>query len=406
LVNEPTESLPQHADPLSQLICEAGFVDSLQRAVFSAPRSSDSQVQRVSVRPIAVRGERMLQFTSETPTQQLHHNRTAADARLELIRLAREDFRNIHIDTDRQQIEARFTRKEKCLMRCKSIASNRLPTATLEHNRVRNHLIPDGVKCPFLIETGIMSADGMVRASHSRKFRQINRYLEFIHDVVDLLPTDRPIRVIDFATHYLLTTILKRDCNIVGLDRRPDVVETCSRIADKLRLGSLAFQVGEIGGYQTEHEVDMVISLHACDTATDDAIEQAIRWGSQVILAVPCCQHELNEHLSNSALAPLTSYGVTKERFASLVTDTMRASLMEAAGYQTQVLEFIETEHTPKNLLLRGVKKFAFSLDTFEQGLKDVQAMRTTLGIPPLTLERKLQVGWTSKSVQETPLTK
>ena len=274
--------------------------------------------------------------------------------------------------------------------------------AVESHNRVRNYLIPEGVPCPFLIHTGIMSHDGSVRASHSRKFRQINRFLEFIHDIVEALPTGRPLRIVDFgcgksyltfATHYLFSTILKRPCHLVGLDRRTDVIETCNRIIKDLSLQDLEFHVGDIAGYSADEPVDLMISLHACDTATDDAIAQAIQWNCTAILAVPCCQHELNESIAETALAPITTYGITKDRFAAIATDTMRAALLTTCGYQTQVMEFIDMEHTPKNLLIRAIRRDGGGRGgkaAARKALSDVRNLRSQLGVEPLTLERRL----------------
>ena len=241
-----------------------------------------------------------------------------------------------------------------------------------------------------------------MRADHSRKFRQINRFLEFIHDIAGALPSDRPLRIVDFgcgksyltfATHYLFSSILKRECHIVGLDRRTDVIDTCRKVVNSLSLSNLEFHVGDIAGFLSNGPVDLMISLHACDTATDDAIAQAIQWNSCAILAVPCCQHELNELLSETALSPITAYGITKDRFAAIATDTMRASLLTASGYQTQVMEFIDMEHTPKNLLIRAIKRKSGSAGAKAAGdkaLTDVRQLRSQLGVGPLTLERRL----------------
>jgi SAM-dependent methyltransferase len=393
--------MPDHALELSELLSNAAANKALVKATFSGPRSPESLFLRVAVRPVDVRGGSMLQFTSQTATQEFHKNLSLDEAANELVRLATKDFKNSHFTTDSASFEARFSKKGKCFLSKKPIATTTLPFPLEQpHNQLRNHLIPEGAPCPFLIETGIMSKAGIVLASHSRKFRQINRFLEFIHDIAESLPSDRTIRVIDFgcgksyltfATHYLLTTILKRDVELIGLDRREDVVKTCSTIVERLGLQNLRFTVGDIAGYVSNANVDMVISLHACDTATDEAIAQAIRWQSKAILAVPCCQHELNSHLSASALAPLTSFGISKERFASLATDSMRAALLNAVGYQTQLLEFIETEHTPKNLLIRSVRNQEYlATDAKTRSSSDVGTMRALLGIPPLTLERRL----------------
>jgi len=393
--------MPDHAYELTELLANAAANKALVKATFSSPRSPESLFLRVAVRPIEMRGGSMLQFTSQTATQEFHKNLSLDEAANELVRLATKDFKNSHFTTDSASFEARFSKKGKCFLSKKPIVTTTLSFPLEQpHNQLRNHLIPEGTPCPFLIETGIMSKTGIVLASHSRKFRQINRFLEFIHDIAESLPSDRTIRVIDFgcgksyltfATHYLLTTILKRDVEIIGLDRREDVVKTCSTIVERLGIQNLRFTVGDIAGYVSSANVDMVISLHACYTATDEAIAQAIRWQSKAILAVPCCQHELNSHLAASALAPLTSFGISKERFASLATDSMRVALLNAVGYQTQLLEFIETEHTPKNLLIRSVRNQEYlATDAKTRSSSDVGTLRALLGIPPLTLERRL----------------
>lgn len=392
--------MSDHAEELIRLLRESATQRTLQKATFSAPRETGAENLRVDVRPAEIRGEWMLQFTTSTATQQFHRNLNCVEASSELARLATEDYRNVNLATADAHWEARTSRREKCFLRRTSVVA-RPAAEVVRHNRRRNYLIPEGVPCPFLIHTGVMTKDGTVRASHARKFGQINRFLEFINDIVEQLPSDRPVQIVDFgcgksyltfATHYLLTNILQRECRIIGLDRRKDVVSTCTRIVRELQLQHLEFSVGDIAGFESTGPVDLVISLHACDTATDHALVQAIRWQSRVILAVPCCQHELNERLQSGSLAPLTSFGLTKERFASLVTDTMRAALLSAAGYQTQVLEFIDMEHTPKNLLLRSVLRTGRTPDgVVSKAMNDLMQMRSLLNVAPLTLEQILR---------------
>jgi len=407
--------MPDHLDELTSLLCRSVSDPTLQKILFSTPRSSKLGFIRVAIRPIEVRGSRMIQFTSQSATQQFHQNYDEPAAAIELVRLATKEFRNIHLVTGVGSYEARFSRKGKCFLRMEARRQAKVSkeVAGIEtslqsanpsgsHNRVRNYLIPEGVPCPFLVQTGVMSKDGDVHTSHSRKFRQINRFLEFIHDVVDQLPTDRTIQVVDFgcgksyltfATQYLLTSLLKRDCQIIGLDQRSDVVETCQKIAEELGLSNLEFEVGDIAGYDANREIDLVISLHACDTATDDAIAKAVCWQSRVILAVPCCQKELNGLLKPGTLSPITSFGLTKERFASMATDTIRATLMKVAGYETQLVEFIDMEHTPKNILIRGIRKSKSGEAVKLAGvraMKEHLQMRTLLDVPPLALERRL----------------
>lgn len=404
--------MSDHAEELIRLLRESATQRTLQKATFSSPRGAGTENLRVDVRPAEIRGEWMLQFSTSTATQQFHRNLNVSEASSELARLATEDYRNVNVTTADALWEARTSRKEKCSLRRKAVTAQPA-TEVVSHNRKRNYLIPEGVPCPFLIHTGVMTKDGTVRASHARKFGQINRFLEFIHDIVEQLPTDRPIQIVDFgcgksyltfATHYLLTSILERECRIIGLDRRKDVVATCTNIVRELQLQHLEFSVGDIAGFESSGPVDLVISLHACDTATDHALSQAIRWQSRVILAVPCCQHELNEHLQAGSMAPLTSFGLTKERFASLATDTMRAALLSAAGYQTQVLEFIDMEHTPKNILIRSVLRTGRTSDSVtRKAMGEVLQVRRLLNVPPLMLEQTLRAENRLPEAAETP---
>ena len=401
--------MPDHSKELVRLLRKSVLSGGLQKVVFSSPKQPAETVRRIEVRPVEIREAKRFQFSSQTETQQTHRNLDANEAIAAFDSLCRGDYRNVRVVMNSGVSEARMSKKGVWFLKTTPTS----PTTTektaestapeLEsHNRVRNYLIPEGVPCPFLIQTGVMSRDGSVRASHSRKFRQINRFLEFINDIADAMPSDRPIRIVDFgcgksyltfATHYLFTTILKRDCQVIGLDRRTDVIDTCRKVMTSLALQNLEFHVGDISGFLSDAPVDLMISLHACDTATDDAIAQAIKWNSSAILAVPCCQHELNDILADTALSPITSYGITRDRFAAIATDTMRASLLTACGYQTQVMEFIDMEHTPKNLLIRAVRRKSANSGaktTASKALTDVLTLRSQLGVEPLSLERGL----------------
>ena len=401
--------MPDHSKELVRLLRKSVLSGGLQKVVFSSPKQPAETVRRIEVRPVEIREAKRFQFSSQTETQQTHRNLDANEAIAAFDSLCRGDYRNVRVVMNSGVSEARMSKKGVWFLKTTPTS----PTTTektaestapeLEsHNRVRNYLIPEGVPCPFLTHTGVMSRDGSVRASHSRKFRQINRFLEFINDIADAMPYDRPIRIVDFgcgksyltfATHYLFTTILKRDCQVIGLDRRTDVIDTCRKVMTSLALQNLEFHVGDISGFLSDAPVDLMISLHACDTATDDAIAQAIKWNSSAILAVPCCQHELNDILADTALSPITSYGITRDRFAAIATDTMRASLLTACGYQTQVMEFIDMEHTPKNLLIRAVRRKSANSGaktTASKALTDVLTLRSQLGVEPLSLERGL----------------
>ena len=234
----------------------------------------------------------------------------------------------------------------------------------LQHNRQKHYILKEGIPVPFLQDLGVMTGDGKVVRTKYDKFRQINRFLELIEDVLPALDAGRESRIIDFgcgksyltfAMYYYLHELKGYPVRITGLDLKKDVISRCSRLSESYGYDNLEFCHGDIADYSGADEVDMVVTLHACDTATDYALAKAVAWGAKVILSVPCCQHELNRTMENPLLKPVFQYGIIKERMAALYTDALRAQLLEHQGYRTQILEFIDMEHTPKNLLIRAV---------------------------------------------------
>ena len=218
---------------------------------------------------------------------------------------------------------------------------------------------------PFLVDLGVMNKEGKVHTHSYDKFKQINRFLEFIEDILPSLQKDREVTILDFgcgksyltfAMYYYLKELKGYDVNIIGLDLKEDVIKKCSGLARKYGYEKLHFLQGDIADYEGVNKVDMVVTLHACDKATDYALAKAVEWDAEVILSVPCCQHELNYRIQNDLLEPVLKYGILKERMSALITDGIRAELLESEGYHTQILEFIDMEHTPKNLLIRAVK--------------------------------------------------
>lgn len=384
--------------------------EALQRGtclllVLSQPtRRGSTDVRKVCLRPITVRDRDLVQLERHTVTKVTHDNLAAEDA----IAAVRELFPN------RFQQAALFTPGADHTFRARkdghiSVTSGP-PTrqaANAAHNRDKSHLIPDGIRCPFLIEIGVMTNTGQVRSAKYHKFRQINRYLELVDDVVESLPTDRPLRVVDFGCgksyltfglHHLLTSIHGRKATIVGIDRRRDVVEDCSRIAAKLGCTGLTFHVGDIETHSEADRVDLAVSLHACDTATDAALAKAIRWGCDVVLAVPCCHHELARQVASSPLAPLLAHGILQQRFAANATDALRARVLDLCGYATQVVEFIDLEHTPQNLLLRAVRRRGTDLRRAAKRA-EYDEFKRSLGVREFALERLLRdesIAWDS----------
>ena len=254
----------------------------------------------------------------------------------------------------------------------------------LTHNRIKNYIIPEGTPVPFLIRLGVMTPEGKIVNSKYDKFKQINRFLEYINDILPSVLEqkkceDYPLQIADFgcgksyltfAVHYYLTQIKKNDCKIIGLDLKEDVIEYCNSLAKEFDCSGLIFKTGDISKYsdsEKEHNPDIVITLHACDTATDYALKYAVLKNAKAILSVPCCQHEINMQLEQNKrelentdaeiFKPLLKYGLIRERVSALITDSLRAEYLESAGYKVDVMEFIDMNHTPKNILLRAVRK-------------------------------------------------
>ncbi len=357
---------------------------SLTRAVVSKPRTRDLPA-KVTVDPVELRGETAFRFTTHLGDRATHENLAPAAAR-ERLGVLLADYRQGLLQTAEADWQILG---EKVLRRPPS-----RPATSLAHDRRKHYLLEDGTPVPFLVELGVMSADGRVRKSRYDKFRQVNRFLELVDDVVPSLRPDGTLRVVDFgcgksyltfAIHHLLTVLRGREVEIVGLDLKEDVIATCAALADRVGAAGLRFERGEIAGFHAAGEVDLVVSLHACDTATDEALAQAVRWDADAILAVPCCQKEAYRQLESSLLAPLLRHGLAKERFAALVTDSLRAQLLELAGYRTQLVEFVELEHTAKNVLIRAVKAKPAGAEVRRAYVE----LRDALGLEP-TLERLL----------------
>ena len=259
--------------------------------------------------------------------------------------------------------------------------------SALSHNRRKRRLIEEGSVVEPLIDMGIFTKDGKIVRSMEDKFRQINRFLEFIEDILPKLEKDREITILDFgcgksyltfAMYYDLHVLKEYDIRIIGLDLKSDVIHHCNELSRKYGYDKLEFLVGDIADYEGVREVDMVVTLHACDTATDYALYKAVKWHASVILSVPCCQHELNRQIRNEMLQPVMRYGILKERMAALITDGLRAELLESKGYETQLLEFIDMEHTPKNILIRAVKTGKKrSRDSFSDTMKALHVAPT-----------------------------
>lgn len=340
----------------------------LVSATLSEARSREPDgVRRVTVRPVLLRKKHLYQFEYQYAQKVQHRNLERPEAKALIQTLLTETFRQGYFYTTVGDSQVSVSRAGKVSVRVRGSAqAPQTPAAPPTHDRRKNHLLAEGEPVPFLIRLGVMAADGRVIAAKRDKFKQINRFLEMVEDVAGSLPADGPLHVIDFgcgkayltfALYHYLTEIKGREVRLVGLDLKEDVVAFCGEVARDLGCEGLTFGVGDIAGYASDAPVDMVVTLHACDTATDDALVKAVAWDARVILSVPCCQHELFGQLASDVLKPLLKHGILKERLTALVTDSVRASLLESAGYSVQILEFIALEHTAKNLLIRAVRR-------------------------------------------------
>ena len=393
---KPAKPAKRTAESLTSLLAGSLRERTFLRLVLSQPLSkSDGAVTKASARLVEVSGETKYQWVVRKHSKEIHKNLTADELVVQARTEFGSNFGDAHLFTTEADLTIRWNYGKP--QRIKRKPPTQRPTEGADHNRQKQYLIPAGIPCAFLIEIGVMLPSGQVRPSMYHKFRQINRYLEFVEDVLPQLPAKGTIHVVDFgcgksyltfALHHLLTKIHSRQVNIVGLDVKADVIEDCNRIATALSCEGLRFEVGRIEKFTPESHIHLAVSLHACDTATDDALAAALRWKSEVILAVPCCQHEVCQVLERTTLPGFTTHGILKERFASLATDALRAQFLDLHGYRTQVLEFIETEHTPKNLLLRAVRRSDPSTTDLETRQETYNQFKQLLGLETWHLER------------------
>lgn len=337
--------------------------ETLIQAILSNAKNPD-KASKVKLRPVRLKDELYIQETLYVGTKVLHSNLGIADAVDRICAYMEQDFKQALIQTESAECTILISKKGKATIKTKHKEVEK--KVNFNHNRQKQYILDEGQKIPFLIDLGIMNLEGKVVKAKYDKYRQINKYLEFIRDIIPKLPTDRTIRIIDFgcgksyltfAMYYYLHEIQGLSIEVIGLDLKKDVISHCNELAKRYGFDALRFEMGDIAKFTGADSVDMVVTLHACDTATDYAIEKAVKWGASVILTVPCCQHEVNKQIQNDFLKPVLKYGLLKERMSALLTDAIRANMLENLGYDTQVLEFIDMEHTPKNILIRATKR-------------------------------------------------
>lgn len=341
-----------------------GINENLYQIILSNRRKTDG-ADKIKIRPVMMKGKLEFQETSYVGTKVFHENFGKEELVKRVLNNLQENFKQGELENKDFRATVLVSKKGKITVKIKKNLNNK-KEIDLSHNRTKNYILEEGTPIPFLVELGVQTAEGKIVKAKYDKFKQINRYLEFIRDVLPILPKDRTVNIIDFgcgksyltfAMYHYLKIMNGYDIRVIGLDLKDDVIERCNGLAEKFGYSeALKFIRGDISTFEGDYQPDMVVTLHACDTATDYALEKAVRWGASVILSVPCCQHEINKQIACEELEPILKYGLLKERMAALITDGIRANLLENMGYDTQILEFIDMEHTPKNLLIRAVK--------------------------------------------------
>lgn len=336
----------------------------LERILLTNPVDA-STFSKTKIRPLLLKGELIFQAEEQRGKQAFHKNLNIDEAILYVENCLAHDFRQGEITSAKGKGTVLVSKKGKMTVKFKQ-QTRIITQKTLEHNRKKQYLLPEGTPVPFLVDLGVMTKEGQIVHSRYDKYRQINRFLEFIEDILPQLDKHKENVIIDFgcgksyltfAMYYYLKELKGYPVRIIGLDLKEEVIRHCSELSIRYGYDKLSFTCGDIASYEGVDHVDMVVTLHACDLATDYALEKAVGWDAKVILSVPCCQHELNKQIKNPLLQPVLEYGLIKERMAALYTDAIRAQILEYTGYNTQILEFIDMEHTPKNILLRAVSR-------------------------------------------------
>jgi SAM-dependent methyltransferase len=373
------------------------LADSLENQTLIAATLSlntDKNISKITVRPVSVKKKLHYQISTIRNHQNFDENVLPEETKEKISTLLLQS-KNAIFFTNEEDIYVNEANKNVTITRKKA---TKTPNPNLEHNRKKNYILDESTPLPFLVHLDIMDKSGKVYTKKQDKFRQMNKFLEHVYEILPILPATGKLRIVDFgcgkayltfALYHFLHVIHGRDVEFVGVDLKQQVIENCNNIAKELGWAeNIKFQVADIKDFDHEGDVDLLITLHACNTATDKALAKGVQWNAKAIISVPCCQQELFPQIKNDALHVMLKHGIIKERFAALATDALRAQLLEAHGYKTQILEFIDTEHTSKNIMIRATKK-KVSLQE-QASLKEYEQLRDFVGAQ-LSLEKYLK---------------
>ncbi len=336
-------------------------------------------------------------FAEQFTDKQVFHTKVAREGLLGYCADSMAQFSQLNA-WDEKREHMLTVKKGKTFYNAKNVQAETAPKVQPQHNREKQYILREDAPIAPLVDMGIFTKDGVVVRTMYDKFRQVNRFIETIDDFVRGL-NQKSIHIIDFGCgksyltfvlYYYLTEVMHLDAHIVGLDLKHDVIDKCNAAAKRYGYSGLRFELGDINGYQCDFDVDMVVTLHACDTATDYALYNAVQWNAKAIFSVPCCQHEVNGQMNAQTLGILTRYGIVQERFSALLTDAIRANILTLCGYKTQLLEFVDLSHTPKNILIRAVKADRMPAEVRQKALAEIEAALKEFQIEP-TLYRLLK---------------
>lgn len=375
------------------------FNEDVSRCILSNPLKGAGEYRRIVIEKTGGK-YRVEKYTEK----QVFHSTLGRDEAYALAKSALgREFRQLNSWDSKREHMIRISSKGKPFYSHRAAAGE--VEISSSHNREKNYILKEGTDIAPLRDMGVFTSDGRVVSSMQDKYRQINRFVEMVDDEVSKMKPGSELRVIDFGCgksyltfvlYYYFTHIKGLRVRMTGLDLKKDVIEKCSAAAEKYGYDGLNFELGDINGYTPDGDIDMVVTLHACDTATDYALYNAVKWNSKLIFSVPCCQHELNSQMKSKAFGILTRYGIVKERTAALMTDAVRANLLEACGYKTQLMEFVDLEHTPKNILIRAVRRQSGHADG--RYLDEVKKLCGEFSLEP-TLLRLLEADGFGKTI-------
>ncbi len=370
--------------------------ESITKIIISNKVDKGYEYRKAELKPVKIKGRDMFQLTCYTDRQAFQNNIYIEETASRLGEIFPYKLKQMNVFTGSKELALKGTKDGRLLRTIRMLTDKEVaPKGQTDklgagHNRKKNYILQEGMVIPPLVDMGIFTRDGKVVASMYDKFKQINRFIELVDDVLRDYKGEE-INIIDFGCgksyltfimYYYLVELKGKRANIVGLDLKKDVIEKCNITAAKYGYNNLKFELGDVNGYKANFKVDMVVTLHACDTATDYALYNAVKWNASYIMSVPCCQHEMNKNISSETLAPMMKYGIIKERTAALATDALRGVMLEHCGYKTQLLEFVDLSHSPKNILIRAVKA-NINKEKKGKALEDGKKMCEFFGVEP-----------------------